>query len=246
MEVFRLHSNSMIITEQELISRLQSLKQVKPRQEWVILTKSQILGYNREITKERIRSEKAGALLDFFFSLSYPRKLAYALAISLIMLIGVFGFLNYNFESKVEVSKVAPASLVAVKDNVERLKIESRNLAQVTQSQTESSPLAVKELKEVVQELTVAIQKEPELAKEVALEVNNNKTYLEIIGDDLLRETSDALYKIIDEQMIKDLENTSLTENQQKSLDLIKILYKEEKYTSALESILLLNMAIKN
>jgi len=45
--------------------------------------------------------------------------------------------------------------------------------------------------------------------------------------------------------MIKDLEGATLTESQQEALKIAKKLYDEGKYSNALESILLLNMAMK-
>ncbi|TSC53743.1 MAG: hypothetical protein LiPW31_313 [Microgenomates group bacterium LiPW_31] len=36
------------MNEKELISKIQELRQIKPRKDWVVLTKTQILGEQRE------------------------------------------------------------------------------------------------------------------------------------------------------------------------------------------------------
>ena len=63
---------------------------------------------------------------------------------------------------------------------------------------SEEFSVVIKEIKEASRELTDAIKKDPQFAKDVALDINNNKTYLDVPGSDDLKETSYALYKEID------------------------------------------------
>ncbi len=234
-----------MISEKELISKLQELRQVKPNQNWVVFTKRQILGIEAPVKApdEAIKPSYAD-IISSVFSLVFQRKLAYALAVLLFVFAGTLGFLKLMPQNNVDVAEKSPAALVAIKSDVEQFKIKSKNLAEATKYNPESVPLAIEEVKEITVELIVAIKKDPQLAKEIALEVNNNKTYLDIEGGSDLKEASDVLYKIIDEQMIKDLENTTLTESQQEALKIAKDLYDKGEYTSALENILLLNAAI--
>ncbi len=228
-----------MMTEQELISRLQSLKQIKPRENWVVFAKSKI--FEVKPAKSSVFSEIMGSI--------FQRKVAYAFAAFLFVVAGLFGFMNYGLPTKtidIQVAKQSQENLVAIKSSVEDFKVKSKNLSQIAQSNPKDIKLALKEVKEAAAELTNAIKNDPTLAKEVALEINNNKTYLDIQGGGDLKETSDILYKTIDEQMIEDLEATTLTESQQEALSIAKGLYEEGKYSNALESILLLDMAMKS
>ena len=179
----------------------------------------------------------------------FQRKVAYAFASFLFVAVGLFGVMKYGFPEKsinVQMSVQSQENLVAIKSNVEEFKAKSKSLSQIAQSNPQDFTLAVKEVKEAAKGLTDAIKNDPALAKEVALEINNNKTYLDIQGGEDLKATSDELYKEIDSQMIEDLENTTLTESQQEALNIAKDLYEKGKYANALESILLLDMAMKN
>lgn len=241
-----------MMTEQELISKLQSLKKIKPRESWVVLAKSQILDHSTSLgAKNKVFEDKTvkSSVFSDILGMIFQRKLAYALAAFLFVVAGLFGVMKYNAPNDttdVKIVQQSQESLVAIKSDVEDFKAKSKNLSQIAQSNSQDITLAVKEVKEAANELTKAIKNDPQLAKEVALDINNNKTYLDIAGGDDLKETSDILYKTIDEQMIKDLENTTLTESQQKALNIAKDLYNERKYSSALESILLLDMSMKS
>lgn len=239
------------MTDKELILKLHSLRQIKPRQEWVIFAKNQIFGKNspnHSITKTRFASAIANIFSGVFVA---KRRMAYSVAVFLFLVaVGTFfafnGLLPKN--SSIKIAKNSTASLIAIKDSVEEFKEKSKNLSEASKYSPEKVSLAVKEVKDAVKELTEAVQKDPQLAKEIALEVNNNKTYLEISGSssnlDDLKETSDTLYKAIVEQMIKDLEGATLIESQKESIDIIKSLHKDGNYVNALENILLLNIAI--
>ena len=243
------------MTEKELISRLQTLKQIKPRKDWVILAKNQILGLSAKAESNFFKAKATinnkpnyREVLLNIFRMSFQRKFAYTLGAFLFIVLGVFGFINYSLpgDQNLKVAKESPAALVAIKNNVEDFKTKSKNLSEIAKFNPKDIPLAIKEVKDAAKEITDAVQKDPKLAKEIALEVNNNKTYLNVVEADDLKETSDILYKTIVEQMIKDLENTILTESQQETLKTIKDLYNEKRYSNALESALLLNAAMTN
>ena len=230
------------MTEEQLIFKLRGLKDITPRKDWVLLVKTKIL--ESRVMQENLEEKVSrGTFANVFQVITRP-QLSYAFALLLFVAAGFLGityFVPQNTQPTPD-----PAALVAVKNDVEIFKAKSQNLAQAMKSNSQDVPLAVEEVKEVAKSLTTAIEKDPGLAKEIALEVNNNKTYLEGGEAEDLKETSDALYKTIDEQMIQDLENTTLTDSQQEALLIIKNLYEQGKYSHALESILLLNMAMQN
>lgn len=251
------------MTEQQLISRLQELKQIRPRKEWVVLSKMNIL--RDSIIESNIGR---GGIVKPVYHWNFPgvlilmrqKKLAYSFAVLLFIFAGVAGLLKYGLLQNIQNVRVAGQSQVSVvaetalKDNVEDFKIKSKNLSQMSLSNPEDISVALKEVKNVAREITDAIKKDPELAKAVALDINNNKTYLNIVsGDDLqgsLDELNelDELYKTTVKSVIEDLDKnkTNLTESQREALKIAKGLYEEERYTDALESILLLSMAIEN
>lgn len=243
------------MTEKKLISLLQELKQIKPRKEWVSLSKMNILGHDVIERKEMVIPAQH-ASFSSIAGLFYQKKLAYTFAALAILAVASFGFLQYGLNG-LEGNPTGPEVLVLseeasleAKTNVEAFKAKSHDLAQLAKENPESVSLAVNDVKAAAKQLTETIKKYPEVAKEVALEINNNKTYLDIqeTSEEAseLKVASNDLYKIVVEQMIEDLQKTSLTESQQDALDIAKDLHEKEKHTDALESILLLSMAIKN
>ena len=237
------------MNEKELISKLRGLKQIKPRKDWVVLVKNQILGSN--VVENEVNNKPVyGEILLNIFKAFFQKKFAYALAVFLVIVIGMFGFMKSGFINDADIPKIveqSPAALVAIKNNVETFKIKSKNLADVAKYSMKdaSLALALKEVKDIAIELTDAIKKDPQLAKAIALEINNNKTYLNIEGGDDLKETSDILYKTIAEQRIKDLKNTTLTESQQKGLKIAERSCNDKKFTNCMEDVLLLSMAVE-
>ncbi len=229
------------MTEQELISKLQALKQINPRTEWVVLAKTEILS-NNVMAKKEIVSPGYQWNFSNILGLFYQRKFAYALASFLFIAVGAFGFVKYVMvdHSNTNVA-LQSQNLVTMKDSVKVFKIKSQNLSDIAKSSPKDISFAVKEVKAAAKELTDAIKKDPQLAKNVALEVNNNKTYLDIPGGNDAVEVTDV-YKTIDDQLIKDLEKVTLTSAQEKEFFRIKNAYdKEGDYSTTLRDILLMN-----
>ncbi len=219
---------------QQLIAKLKELKNISPRKEWVVLSKIQILGASASYT----------SMPAAIFGRVFQRKYAFAFAALAILMAGSLGLAQLPGNSGIPVA--SPAALVEAQNNVAEFKIKSKELASVAKGDPKSLAEAEDSVKASAKQLTKIIQKEPGVAKEVALEINNNKTYLDVKGSAELKATSNDLYKTVAGQMIEDLEKASLTESQREALDIAKGLYAKEKYTDALESILLLSMAIKN
>jgi hypothetical protein len=238
---------------QELISKLQELKQIKPRQEWVVLTKINMFGPITITAKEHVNPRTAWSFANVL-GLFYQRKLAYAFTAFLFIFVGIFTFLHYGLPQKKNV-KVASQSISAadlaientLKNNVKDFKMKSQNLAQVAQSKSPGkSPvvsLAIKEVKDAAKNLTDTIQKNPQLAKTIALDVNNNKTLLDIPGGTDaggLKQVSDDLYKTLVQQLIKDEQGMTLTSDQKMVLDNVVSLDKQGKDSDALVNLVLL------
>lgn len=237
------------MTEKELISKLQTLKQITPRKDWVFSVKMEMFGENA-VAPKVAAEPRYKKIFGNIFSITLQKKLAYSFATLLLMFAGVFGFAQYTLpgDPLFEVKKITEHSQSAltgesnVKSNVETFKKRSHDLAEVVKNNKDGNKAsAVKEVKDATKSLAAAIEKDSNLVKEVALEIRNNQTLLAVLGEEDLKESSDILYKAIDSQMIADLEKITLTEEQVKMLEEIKVLFKEEKYLEALEKILLIN-----
>ena len=210
--------------DKKVISKFQSLKQIKPNKEWAFLLKNEILANNVNIINKQVENKfdykwTFSGVLNLFFQ----RKLAYVVTAFLFVVSGLFGFVNVlpNNEA-VKITEQSPASLS--KSNIKSNINVSSN---------------IKEVESVVKSLTSAIQKNPKIAKDIAIELKNNGTFAYLNREKDLRENSDVLYKTLVETIIKDLENTTLNENQQDVFIDIKNLYDDEKYSDALEKILI-------
>ena len=244
------------MTEKELISKLKDLNSIKPRKEWVFSVKMQILGSGGNVVPDKATYKER--LFDGFkslYPLSYQRKLAYSFSVLMLTFVGVLGFAQYTVPGDVlfsvkKITEQGQASLTGeseIKASVENFKKRSQDLAEIVKNKKETNiPSAVQEVKDAAKSLTDALQKDPKLAKEIALEIKENKTFLDLSGEAKIeadiKEASDILYKTIDAQMIADLEATTLTEEQQVLLEEIKDLYSQDKYSDALEKILLISV----
>ncbi len=238
------------MTEKELISCLQSLKQIKPRENWVFFAKNQILNpstslgaRNNVFDNKMVRS----SVLSDVFKVIFQRKLAYVLAAFLLVVSGLFGFMKYDLTNKtadladVKVTQQSHENLTAIKSSVEDFKTKSRNLSDAVKDKAQNPDLAIRQVQEAAHKLTDALQKNPELAKVIALDVNNNKTYLDIPGGNDASEVNNV-YKTIDDQLIKDIEKASLTKDQEDEFTRIKDFYANGgDYSIVLRDILLMN-----
>lgn len=231
--------------DKELISQLTQLKQIAPRKEWVSLVRSQIIS-NPQKGYHYDSRHNVFSVMDFL----YKRNFAYAFAALLVTVLGTFGLSQYVLtqDGTYPSDSVAPklqASLIGtseVKSNVENLKRKSQDLAVATKDgKSGSIASAISEVKDATKNLTTAIQKDPAIAKEVALEIKHSGALLDITAGPDLKETSDNLYKIIDAQMIQDLQKTTLTEDQKVVLNQVTQLYHDGNYIEALEHILLIS-----
>lgn len=238
-----------MVTEKQLIAKLQTLKQIKPRENWVFFAKANILG-SEAAAFQAVKKPGFKEVFGGMFGLTLQRKLAYSFATVALMFAGVFGFAQYTLPGDMlfEVKKITEQSQAAlvresdVKSNVETFKKRSHDLSEVVKNNKEGNKVsAIQEVKDASKNLAAAIEKDSKLVKEIAMEIKNNQTLLSVLGEEDLRETSDILYKAIDSQMIAELEKMTLQEEQVKALEEIKVLFKEGKYSEALEKILLIN-----
>ena len=125
----------------QLIESLKQLKEIKPRKEWAVLLKSQIL---TEQKSEPIQAQSAGFIdtLKFLFA---PRKLAYSFAVVLFLIVGVFGTIKLLPTEKVvqQPATLTNQTAAAIKDQISAT---VKNLAQNLKDNPVQNPQTMKTL----------------------------------------------------------------------------------------------------
>ena len=230
------------MTEKELIARLRELKQITPRKDWVVLAKTRIL----ESSLAGKKTESAPFYPSTFSGLSrlfYQRKLVYSLAVVLFVLAGVAGVSKYESLSPQVASQNSSADIVTentLKNDVEDLKNKSQNLAQLIEGKSQNTLVAIQAVKDAARNVTDSIKKDPQLARVVALDINNSRSLLDIPGGDAdIKAASDDVFKTIDDPIIASVKETKLTPDQQMAFDNILSLYDAGRYSDALVGLLI-------
>lgn len=238
------------LTQKQVITAVRSLKEIKPNQEWVSLLKSQILA---EMLVERtipVITAKRISIMDVITSAMFQRKMAYAFASFVFVITGIFGFAQYTMPGDLffPLRKVAEQSQAALtgqtnlKQNMTALNNRISDLAEAAkQGRQDSIPSTIGEIKADVTALAKTLKDNPtdsQVIKDIAVSL---KTLASVSGTDLneIQGVKD-LYQIVAENQIVDLEKQTLTDKQKEALVKAKDLYSQEKYSEALETILLI------
>jgi len=235
------------MTEKDLISKLQKLDQIKPRQDWVFSLKSEILNPKSETNPKFSNFE---FLISIFFS---RKSLAYAFATLLFIMVGMFGFAQYTVPGDMlfsvkkitEQSQAALSGQTGLKQEVATLGSRINELTQLTKDgRTANISSAIDEVRQsaskVAESLKASSAKDPQSAKELASEVQKIKqlqTLADLSGTPEMKSLDDALATLVQNE-ITDLEKTTLTEAQKETLKEVKGLYDAGDFASALEEIL--------
>ncbi|MBI2053723.1 MAG: hypothetical protein HYT36_00090 [Candidatus Staskawiczbacteria bacterium] len=253
------------INEEQLISAIKQLKEIKPRKEWVLLAKSEIF---EGAVKNRFKSArrpfskgKMAGILDVISVFAGQKKLAYAAATLALMLVGIFGFAQYTVpgdflfpvKKATEQSQTVLTRGNNLKNSVDNYNRRVQDLVKVVKEKREGNiPSAISEVKqsmaEAVKSLTAAVSQKSKDIKEIAIEVKkleDNKKQLETLGIDIssgeeAEEFGNILSALVESE-IKNLEEAILAEEQEAELEAIIELYNSKKFAEALEKILLIN-----
>lgn len=245
-------------TEKQIISKLQELRQIKPSQDWVVFTKEQVFGPSvAEARKEKTRPEFS--FISFIKEIQkgerfvFRHKPAFAFALSVLILIGVFGFAQNSVpgDSLFPLKKIAEkgtAVFVSEKDQAKHsFELANKRLDDLTKIAEENE---VKNLAPAINEYQKSVSKAAESlatmesVKEIVKEVKKlekNEEKVKSLGIEIgeSEEMHSALAKIV-EMEINDLEEKTLFEEKQEILAEVKQDYEAGNYSQALEKILLL------
>lgn len=242
------------MTEKELIAKIRELRQIKPKREWVVLTKSQILG--KEITPER------------FLIFNFPVwRLAYVSVFVVFILFGMFGFTQNSLPGDLfyPIKKITEKVQVVFVSEEEKPKVsleltnkrleELEKIAQT--NQVENLAPAVNEFQKNISEAAKNLARiessDPkevkrfiDSVKEIKNKVKKIESYGVVIGEKGLEEFEEATTKLKLQatiQVLKDaisqleisLEKGALTKEKEEMLIKIKELMEAGKYSEALE-----------
>jgi len=238
------------MNQKQLINQLKSLKEIKPRENWVVLLKSQILTESQE--KVINASARKANILETISLIFAPKRLAYSFAVIMFLIVGVFGFARYTVPGDLffpikkiaEQSQAALTGQIGVKQEAAVLSRRINDLAQVAKAgRVENIPSAISEVNANVSALTKNLEdtfiEDPQVLKEIAVSL---KTLASVPGADLTENQNVVnLYQMIIVNQILDLKKSTLTEDQQKILAEAEELYNNASYIEALEKILLIN-----
>lgn len=227
----------------QLIKKITKLKAIKPREEWVVLTKKNILGWE----------PKFGLRLIF--------KPAFASLIVICMLggIGVFAKNSLPGDLLYPIKRVGEKVVVSLMPEKSRsniqLTIANNNLESIVRAvEANQSSKIIPIVKEYQVNVSEAAQNLKKVAKtgvkgiaQVTKKIEENKEKIEKTYGVLLGENKDldeALSQIVKSQ-IEDLDNATLSQPQQDILIQIKEDFASKKYSQALEKIISLNFQEK-
>lgn len=238
------------ITQKQLIEQIKGLKEIKPRQGWVILAKSQI--FDSSPTKILLGDKnpvRKVSIFDVIKSINFQKKLAYSFATLVFVIVGLIGFAEHTMPGDLlfpvkKIAEQSEAALIGHPNSVARLSKSISDLAQVAkEGRTGNIPSAISEVNanasQLAKDLKNNLITDSETIEKIAVGL---QTLAYVSGTDL-SESMDIkdLYRVVAQNQIADLEKATLTEEQEEILAEAKDLYEQEKYKQAFEKILMIN-----
>jgi uncharacterized protein YdaU (DUF1376 family) len=213
--------------EKELIEKIRELSQIKPRKNWVLKTKREILGPSFPILKPILIGLFLILISIFFFAQkSLPGEKLYA--IKRLTEKSQVLFVSKNEKPKLELElankRLEELIQIAKKDDV-------RKLAPAMKEVKESTAEAAKSLKKIEKVDLEIVEKTKELEE-------NKKMTQKILGTEIETKELELAYKILAEREIRDLEKRSLTEKQKEILEKAKEFFEKGDFLSALTKVI--------
>ncbi len=255
------------MTEKQLIAKIRTLRQIEPSENWVVLTKERILGSPSQVLQNKILEDKEEPRFTFMSFLKklqkgekfiFQHKPVFATLLVGAVLIGLFGSVQKSVpgDTLYSLKKIAEKSQAVFVSQEEQpnydfemvqkrlddlVKVAQKNSVKnlapaINEYQTNVSKVAeniakekdVKKVKEMVLKMKELEPKEAEI-KSFGIAIGGNeeldKTYAQKIIEML-------------EPLVKDLENRSLTEQQQEALTELEKDLADRNYEEALIKLL--------
>jgi hypothetical protein len=233
------------VTQKQLIESLSQLKEIKPRKEWAVLLKSQIIAEKKVVAEVVSQPAKSVGIMDIISSVFFQKKVAYAFAGVILFIVGVLGFARGTVPGDMlfpikQLAERSQATLTGQPGLIITLNNRINDLAQVAKDgRKDNIPSAISEVTQAVKDLNNNPTQDPKALKEIAASL---KTLASVQGTDLSQNTDVIdLYQTVVQRQIADLQKATLTDEQKATLAEAQDLYSQGKYTDALERILLIN-----
>ncbi len=239
-----------------MITKIQELKQITPREDWVVLTKNQIL-------IQEMGRDKKPTIVGFLSRFNFRWVLLPAFSFCLIL--GIFALSQSSLpgDSLYPLKKMTEKSRVLFisqeqkpKLNLELANKRLQDLTKIVQNNdVKKLAPAIKEFQANISEAVKNLSKikatssDPVMIKKIVEEtkkLEENKQKVEALGvkvgdtEELDNALSQWRARLVESE-IKEMEGKELSENQQQILAEIKQDFENGDYSSALEKILLLS-----
>lgn len=224
------------MTEKELIGKIRKLRQIKPNKDWVVLTKTQILGQE---------SPQTGVLANFFGFLLKP---AYASLVIIFVLFGLFGsaqnslpgdtlYIVKEFAEKSQAMFLSASERPQFNLNLAQKRVEE--LAKVAEeNRVKNLAPAIDEVKKSIANASKELSGDPVAIKKAVDEIEEKVEKINALGvvveTEELEQLKQNADKLFVEYLISDLKTRTLTEKQTAILNQMEELVKEEKYSEAI------------
>jgi len=212
------------------------------------LLKSQILTENKAFLIPVPVKVRSVGIMDILSSVFFQRKLAYAFAVVLFLIVGVFGFAQYTMPGDLlfpvkkiaEQSQAALTGQTALRQDVATLSNRINDLAQVAkEGRKDNIPSAISEINANVKDLAKNLKDNPLKDQQTTKYIADSlKTLADVPGTDL-SENSDMeiLYQDVAQSELAYLQDRTLTDDQKKILADAEDLYNQGKYNEAFQEI---------
>ena len=203
--------------ERDIISKIESLKEIKPNQEWVCSARKEILGENEF------------SLSSFIF------RPAFATAATLMIFGGVFAYSQLTMP--VQPNKAEEIQMLATQVEIEKLSLALAELKE--------AKMALK--KEFTESVAVRSEQDvTRIARDIApslVEIGEQEeivmTSLAVMIEKKKKKEDESLpTKEVVSLLIEDLNERTLTEEEANKLDSVKELYNDKEYQKALSLVL--------
>lgn len=236
--------------EEEIIEKLTLLKEIKPREDWAVLSRNKIMG----VDSEPIRLKDQRKILDivhFFKYIRYIEKPVVVIPLLAVFVVGGIAVEQTRSSLPGDILYPVRTSLEQTQkfDSIELAQFRLADLREVVEAnRVKNLPSTIREFEMSVakasRSLTELVEKEPEKALQVGREiVQLQKEKLEIeqilgtkIGEGQEAELINSARKIVEYELVY-LETRSLTEEQEKLFESAKTAAEQENYAAALEII---------
>ncbi|MCK5044555.1 hypothetical protein KAR26_02410 [Candidatus Parcubacteria bacterium] len=259
------------MTDTELIQKIRKLKQIKPREEWVVLTKNKMFDIKDEVienTAEQTTEAKTGIkeiLIGAFKMLNYRPAMAATVSFAFLFVLFVSAQNSLPGDSLFSIKKITEQVRIELASQTEKPKVQlelaekrltelakiadanlGKNLASAIEEFEKTAKKSARALKEMSAVDDYKIDKEIVAVIEAIEEKTKNieKTLAVQIDTSAFTESADSYYRICQlevEQQITDFENSTLTVEQEGLLQTAKQHYKEGDCNQALEVIFILS-----